>query len=81
MCDIVRISDYDCLDSLMISRDTYVCLCRLIEYYGGVKGNRNVCVCEHLTIFLSILAYHTKRFTLLKRVIIYVDELFANIST
>ncbi|KAH6828123.1 hypothetical protein C2S53_014964 [Perilla frutescens var. hirtella] len=30
------------------------------KYSGGLKGNRNVSVSEQLTMFLSILAHHTK---------------------
>ncbi|KAH6771755.1 hypothetical protein C2S52_005529 [Perilla frutescens var. hirtella] len=53
-------SDSDYLDSLRMNRDAFARLCHLVEYSGGLKGNRNVSVSEQLAMFLSILAHHTK---------------------
>ncbi|KAH6805680.1 hypothetical protein C2S51_030511 [Perilla frutescens var. frutescens] len=43
-----------------MNRDAFARLCHLVEYSGGLKGNRNVSVSEQLAMFLSILAHHTK---------------------
>ncbi|KAL8461915.1 hypothetical protein ACS0TY_033114 [Phlomoides rotata] len=60
MSYLCEVSDEDCRDRLRMDRAAFHKLCFVLQYVCGLKCSRRVSVSEKVTMFLSILAHHTK---------------------
>ncbi|KAL8473880.1 hypothetical protein ACS0TY_030658 [Phlomoides rotata] len=60
MRDLVEVSDEDCKNKLLMDRSNFHRLCYLLQLISGLKTSKYIIVPEKVTMFLSILAHHTK---------------------
>lgn len=64
--ELVGVSDVTSLDTTRMNRDTFGCLCYLIEHIGGLTPTKNVEAREQVAMFLNILAHHTRNVVIRK---------------
>ncbi|KAG8367204.1 hypothetical protein BUALT_Bualt16G0048300 [Buddleja alternifolia] len=82
--DIISMNDEACINNLRMSRNSFGCLCLILQDVGGLVNTKHVSVSEQVAIFLSIIAHHKKNMIVkhdFKRLGYTISMVFNNVLT